>query len=308
VTGPAPELKPWYRIAESPAGVTLRYGASALLFEGAAARTLLPRLLPLLDGTRTADDLAAELGPPVRPAVDHALDLLAGRGLLRRRAPADDREDRARTVELLAATDPGARSPEELRDALGEATVSVLGDGSLAGDVGRLLLRAGVGAVERGWAADLVVAAPAPDDAGRLEEWNAEALAHGVPWLQLVPFDGSIAAVGPLFVPGETACHACFRLRRAVDGTAAGERQLRAHHLSSPALDAAVAGLAASVAVQWLATHDSAAAGCLLALEPEPHLSLTRHAVYRVPRCPACSPLARTASLSPWGAEDPVAA
>lgn len=307
MTGSAPELKPWYRVAVGPAGVTLRFGASALLFEGSAAHTLLTQLLPLLDGTRDIEELAGSLGPPIRPAIEHALGLLAEHGLLHE-PPLDDIPERMRTLELVEATDVAGRTAAQLRATLHDATVGVVGDGALAEEIGRLLHRSGIDAVTRDWNADLVVAAPRPSETAQLERWNETALERGVPWLQLVPFDGSIASVGPLFVPGQTACHRCFRLRRALDGAELDEQPVRAHHLSSPALDATMAGLAASIAIRWLSTGDSAAVGTLLALEPEPRVSLTRHAVYRVPRCPACSPLSTRATLAPWSAEVGVAA
>ena len=68
-----PLLKPWYRLSTSPGAAVLRYGSSVLEFEGSAAAEFLPHLLPLLDGTRTVDEIASCLGEPVRPAVDNAL-------------------------------------------------------------------------------------------------------------------------------------------------------------------------------------------------------------------------------------------
>ena len=296
-----PRLDPWYRIAACDEGVTVRFGESALLFEGAAARSLLPELLPLLDGTRSVAALAERLGPPIRPAIEHVLALLGERGLLAD-GPSEPAEgSRGRTVELLAATSAAQRD-------VAAATVSVLGDGPVAELVARLLHESGVNAVGRGSDGELVVVAPGPDGTALLDDWNAEALDRGVPWLPVVPFDGTVAGVGPLVVPGETACHTCYRLRRTVDGLAPGERTLRAHHLSSPATDAMLAGIAAAAAVRWLATGDTSAVGALLAVELEPHVAVTRHPVYRVPRCPSCSPLAGRATLAPWAPGEAVAA
>lgn len=296
-----PRLEPWYRIAACDEGVTVRFGESALLFEGAAAQSLLPELLPLLDGTRSVAALAERLGPPILPAIERVLDLLAERGLLADGPAEPAAGGRGRTLELLAATAPARRG-------FAAAAVTVLGDGPLAALVARLLHESGVEAVGRSREGELVVVAPGPDETSLLEDWNAEALARGTPWLPVVPFDGTVAGVGPLVVPGETACHTCYRLRRTVDGLAPGERALRAHHLSSPATDAVLAGLAAAAAVRWLATGDTSAVGTLLAVELEPHVAVTRHPVYRVPRCPSCSPLAGRATLAPWAPEEAVAA
>ena len=54
-----PLLKPWYRLSTNGGRSVLRYAGSVLEFEGRAAERLLPHLLPLLDGTRTVDDVVA---------------------------------------------------------------------------------------------------------------------------------------------------------------------------------------------------------------------------------------------------------
>jgi bacteriocin biosynthesis cyclodehydratase domain-containing protein len=274
----------------------LRYAGSVLEFEGAAAEGLLPHLLPLLDGTRTVDDVVAELGDPVRPAVEHALSLLRAHDLL-----TEGRRDVGRCPELIAATT--GRSVAEVALRLARAEIAVLGSGPPAEPIGRLLRASGleqVGRIEwheppppRG----LVVAAPAADEVGRLAAWNTRALAAQAEWMQLLPFDGRFAAVGPVFVPGETACHECFLVRR--DATIAPSRdRTSGDYPGSPALDAVLAGLAAHLALCHVAAGGDA--GTLLAVELVPDLRCTRHFVYRVPRCPACSTVAHRVALAPW--------
>src|SRR5262249_57362212 len=77
-----PLLAPWYRVVGDGDRLLLEYAQSLVVLEGAAVRTLLPVLLPLLDGTRTVDALAARLGPAARPAIEAALELLAERGVV----------------------------------------------------------------------------------------------------------------------------------------------------------------------------------------------------------------------------------
>lgn len=292
---PRPRLKPWYRLAASDVGVTARFGESVLLFEGEAARALLPALLPLLDGTRTLPELEAALGPRTRPAIENVLGALAAHDLLLREAPRS-----GAAGELLAAT---ARDVRDLAD----AHVSVLGEGETASEIGRLLRASGVRRLGGDWDAKLVVAAPERDPTSRLEEWNTLALDREVPWLPVTPFDGTIAAVGPLVVPRQSACHTCLTLRRHADPYAARERVLAGSHVSSPALRSLCAALAATAAVRWLATGDASVVGAILAVEYESQ-RVERHPVYRVPRCPSCSPLAATAALAPWGRDDALAA
>src|SRR5919204_18130 len=62
------------------------------------------------------------------------------------------------------------------------------------------------------------------------------------PWLPVLPFDGRVAVLGPLYVPGESCCYECYRLRRAANSPFPGEfwalERGRAAYPSSPALDA----------------------------------------------------------------------
>ena len=308
-----PLLKPWYRLSTNGGRSVLRYAGSVLEFEGRAAQRLLPQLLPLLDGTRTVDGVVAAMGEGVRPAIEHALSLLRAHELLTEPVPADAADGARRCAELLAATDPAARSGAELAAGLAAMEAYVVGAAPAAEAVGRLLRQSGAGAIEGlDWddvppARGLTVVAPEPAELPRLAEWNRRALDAGARWLQVLPFDGRFAAVGPVFVPGETACHLCFELRR--DSTIAPIREAAGgHRPSAAALDAVLAGLAALVALRWLAAGDRDEAGTLIAVELAPELRCTRHFVYRVPRCPACSPAARRAASSPWDGAHDVAA
>jgi hypothetical protein len=77
-----PALAPWCRLVEDGSRVLIERGGTLVTLEGGAARALLPRLLPLLDGTRTREELEATLGHAVAPAVDNVLALLAEHQLL----------------------------------------------------------------------------------------------------------------------------------------------------------------------------------------------------------------------------------
>ena len=259
-----PYLRPWFRVAEDGGRVLLEYGHALVTFEGRGAAPLLPALLPLLDGTRTVAEAAVALGAAAEPAVRRALELLAAHGLLTEGPPlpAAPRE-RCETAELLAATGPPDLSPALAAARLQAATVVVVGSALVGADVARLLRRSGVGAVvPAAWSAGaadaaLAVAAPAAEELRELEGWNELLLEQRTPWLVVLPFDGRLAAVGPLYLPGESACHACFRIRRAAtsdyrDELAVLERA-PARLPASPSLAAAVAGLAAELALRWLA-------------------------------------------------------
>jgi bacteriocin biosynthesis cyclodehydratase domain-containing protein len=306
-----PYLAPWYRVAEVEGGLALEYGHAVVRLEGAAARTLLPALLPLLDGTRTLDEVVACLGEPVRPAVESALRLLTEHRLLVEGPPGPEHDPAAAAASFVAAAT-GSRTPAAIADALRRARVAVVGSGALAAEAARALRAGGIAAIaDVGGPVDLVVAAPSAAESGVLAGWNRSALARGVPWLQVLPFDGRFGAVGPLFVPGETCCHGCYLIRRHANVPYPGEFDpLEASPVAAgtPApLRAVLAGIAALVATRWLASRDSLLPGSLFALEVVEGVSVTRHVVHRVPRCPACSPAAEGGRPLPWFPEVGVA-
>src|SRR2546423_15039883 len=105
-----PRLSPWYRLARVGDALALEHGQAVGRLDGAAATKLLPRLLPLLDGTRTVDEIVACLGEPIRPAVEHALELLEEHGLLLSGPPEAEGGDTV--ARLLAASGPQRPEPE----------------------------------------------------------------------------------------------------------------------------------------------------------------------------------------------------
>lgn len=304
-----PYLKPWYRRAQPDGRLVFEYAQSTVVFEGKAVEKLLPVLLPLLDGTRTVDEIDEVLGRAAAPAVGHALTMLTERGLLLDGPPVPDdvATAKAETVHFLAATGRGG-SLDQSEQVLARATVAVVGTGELGREITGLLEASGVGRLRRvDWAGpvepgglDLAVAAPDPQELPRLEDWNRRALESKSPWLQVLPFDGRIAAVGPLYVPDETCCYECYRRRRAanVNHPSADYWALEASPASYPTpppLRHMVAGLAAMLALQWLSDRlanegPSPVPATLYALTWTGTVELTSHRVYRVPRCPVCFP------------------
>lgn len=296
-----PLLKPWYRVLETEDGLLLEHGRAVVSFSGRAATVLLPRLLPLLDGSRTEREVVALVGARVEPAVRNALGLLAEHGLLADGPPVPARRS-ARTASYLAQL--SAEPPAAIARRLADARVLVEGDRELVRAVERLLRRSGVARARPDGRAELVLTAAAVEGAPILERRNADAIELGVPWLPLGCFDGRMASVGPLIVPGETACHRCLVLRR--DACSPGSRELKELRAVpvrapvSPPLLALVAALAAERAVRWLGIRDPALPGVLTTIETGAGLRIREDALLRVPRCPACSVSARTALPVPW--------
>ncbi len=298
-----PLLAPWYRLVEDGDRLVFEHGRSVVVLEGGAVRTLLPPLLPLLDGSRTLDDLAARLGESVRPAIAQALDLLAANELV---IEGPDLPAAPDAVRLVAAASGLPLSVVAGR--LAGATVGVVGAAGSGDLVARLLHADGAGEVRRlpwdGSGVDLAVVAPTPGEIHRLGDWNQSALEHGLPWLLVRPFDGLVAMVGPLVVPGESACYRCVQLRLASHLEYGGELdRIEAVPIAagqSAGLAASSTGLAAHLAVSWLGARDARLPGLLFVLETQPQIALTSHPVLRVPRCGACSDDGRLAAPLPW--------
>lgn len=304
-----PRLVPWYRIAEGSDWIAFEYAQTVVTFEGRGARRFLPALLPLLDGTRDVHDLCAVLGEDARSAIEHALQLLTARGLAADGPPVEDAPPPAAECSSFLAASGLASDEADAVACLGRARVVAVGSG--AAETARLLRLSGVGHVERaawrddaGVAADLAVVAPTSSELVELEAWNERAVGGSTPWLVLLPFDGAYAGIGPLFVPRETCCYECYRMRRA--GNLGYPEQFwpleraPARFPSPPHLTALAAAVAAHVAVRWLAARDPYLPGTFLALEQDPTLSLRAHHVYRVPRCSACSDAALASPPLPW--------
>jgi bacteriocin biosynthesis cyclodehydratase domain-containing protein len=304
-----PYLAPWYRLASADDAVVLEYGQRVICLAGRAGSVLVPVLLPLLDGTRTLDEIVEVLGEPARPAIEAALERLAGCDVLLEGPPLPPEAPGplVAVAHLLASLRPGGPAPHEVSASLGALSVAVVGSGAAAVEVARLLRVSGVDARRletMPGGVDLAVCAPAPQQLPSLPEWNTQALVLEQPWLQVLPFDGRYASVGPLYVPGETCCFECFRRRRSANLDAGDELALiettpAAYPVASFLL-ALVAGVAATLALQWLVLRGDGATSAFYAVELGDDLALSRHHVHRVPRCSACSGVADVATPLPW--------
>jgi bacteriocin biosynthesis cyclodehydratase domain-containing protein len=308
--GRRPALAPWYRLVQEPDRLLLEHAGSLVALEGRAAGLLLPPLLPLLDGTRTVEQIVAALGPAIRPSIEHALELLDSHGLLvdGRLEPPNADPGTVEAARFATAGAAGAPSPAEALARLARGRLGVCGSAAAAGEVARLIGAAGVGVRREPLERlrddlDLLVAAPDRSETALLRSVNERALAERRPWLQVVPYDGRIALVGPLFLPGDTACHECYRMRRAASSDYEDDFPLldgSSIRAAAPAALAAVTGgLAALVAIRWLATGDPAIPGRAYCVSTRPVFELTCHHVLRVPRCSVCGTVP-AALPSPW--------
>jgi bacteriocin biosynthesis cyclodehydratase domain-containing protein len=303
-----PALVGWCRVVEDGSRLLVEHGGTVVTFEGRAVRALLPSLLPLLDGTRTLDALAAALGPPVEPAVVRALALLAEHGLLvdGDAGPPDDTPRTAAASYVAAVT--RRTTPADASAALGEARVVVLGSGTGADAAAVQLQAAGFAHVERGPidgsgdADAFVVASPCADELESLASLNRRRLDEDGAWMQVLPYDGRHLVVGPLFLPEASACRACYVTRRGAcsgyEDDYARVEGVPPRASAPPSLAVAAAAIASVVALRWCTIRDPILPGRLYALDPGPVLRLSHHRVLRVPRCAECGPT--RAVPSPW--------
>ncbi|MFN2606681.1 MAG: TOMM precursor leader peptide-binding protein [Acidimicrobiales bacterium] len=347
-------------------GVTLR-------LEGESAALFRDRVLALLDGTRTLDQVTAEL-PGVRPddLRPHLDALVRARVLGRRDEPSDgapvDGPGAARP--LLRFLETVGLSPEQVAERLDGLRVAVVGLNGPGAHVAAVLAASGVGTVVLAdpfplGPADLQLMAPtaaaraggaarhdvvrealgAAGGSGRLEVMQGDALDRGVvadlvagsdlavgcfdkgfsaahAWLNEAGLDlgvdtlyaqlrGPTAWVGPLVVPGETACWLCWRMRAiasqedflaamAVEEHLDGRRRpALAEAGALPALSPLVGGMVGLEAVKHLlGLGRDALAGHVHEVDALAGRTEV-HAVLAVPDCPACSPSQAAQKKSP---------
>ena len=225
--------------------IVLPYGASGLLVEGArdtqvlngrAARGFVPRLLEQLDGTRSLDELLGAFAPYPRQAVFDAVATLFSRGLLEdgpvASAAPEDAELSAFCGRYVDVTRVNASRGDALaRLAASRAVVLATGraapllraalQGCGLADVVDVADRAGLAALHA--QTDLVLAVfedgSADEDA---ERWLDAAWQRGVRVVH-ARVGRSEVEVGPLFVPGKSACPHCMRRLRNTYCEAAAE-------------------------------------------------------------------------------------
>lgn len=204
------------------------------LLRGQATKTLLPRLLPLLDGTRTIAQLATELNDVAPGHIQQAIALLYTRGLLEDAAADPVMEAQQIDPHLLAFfrrhvdTTRVNRSALQAAERLQNSAVVVYGVGheTQRGQLAEQLRSAGIGSVteaELGSALQfptrykhqlVVVLVVGDDDEAALTQLDEQCAQLGVAWLR-VAVTNEAADLGPYFERGETACYRCFRIADA---------------------------------------------------------------------------------------------
>jgi len=246
-------------------------------------------IAPLIDGERTVHEIVdAAAGRVSMTQTYYVLAILEQRGYLEPATsdlpPAAGAFWNSLGLTARAANDALSRSPVSL------LTLGEVDEAPFAAS----LASVGVRTVNAGAAAAMRVVLVDDYLHPGLPEVNGDALAGGTPWMVLKP-KGMLSWIGPVFVPGETACWDCLRQRieanREVDMFIQVMNGAPEPFPARPALATTTEvahGLAATEVARWLAVGpDSSLRDHLLTVQ-HPLLETRRHRVVRRPQCPSC--------------------
>lgn len=188
---------------------------------------------------------------------------------------------------------------------LADMRVALVGAGPVGAHTAELLRQHGIGDLRLLDAddadvpvseVDLVIVAQERSDIRLAHRVNRHCIAAGRSWI-LAELDGSLGRIGPLFVPGVTACYNDFRA--LADAANPNPLMARIHrrHTAGGAVPAAsglpvhaslVAGFASLAAVHTLLTGTSYLLGRVLTVNFD-RMAIDVEDVLRLPRCPVCS-------------------
>ena len=284
------------------------------MFGGKAAAEFLPHLLSLLDGKRTLSEIHGAFDPSLEGAVDAALSGLNANRLLLDGSLLDlEHRDDPDAALFFEANVYGGEGIADARRILRESVVGLIGNSSVAAEAARLLREGGVGRlITMDWNAGedelaqthAIVALPSNDETPLLRSFNERAVRARATWVPVLPYDGQSLVVGPWIVPGDTACFACYELRRgAASGYADEYDVVHASPANLPgfsSLDACAAGALTMQVFAWLLRRDPNLPGRFLAFEFASGFATSTHDVLKVPRCSVCSIAGRRGSPMPW--------
>ncbi|MDQ1733830.1 MAG: hypothetical protein QOH56_81 [Pseudonocardiales bacterium] len=249
-------------------------------------------------------------------ALQQLIDLLVRLSLI-------DIDDAARGPDTASAANPrslGAafvsavsfdrHTPHSIADRLAARSVWVVNAGG--GELLRTLLAAGLRArsvsmsdLEQSVDGTSIVVADAADFGSMLDLLgvNELSLRHNFSWLPISTFDGDVLRVGPLVIPGQTACFDCALTRFASNvefGVLYRDVVAPAPAAAtSAALRAWASAIAALTLLSWIGTADDTIPGTIRTLSPA-DLTMRSATVYRVPRCSSCGAADFLPLAAPW--------
>ncbi|APR78775.1 TOMM biosynthesis cyclodehydratase protein C [Minicystis rosea] len=284
-------LSPAFDIVSTEAGLLVRSDLVTSQITGSDARRLMEKLLPLLDGSRDRAAILAALGG-APAAVAAFLDRLVARGAVEAvpEAPPSARARGQRLFFRAWSADADAATAR-----LVAAHVVVAGRSRWAQAAARELAAAGVDAIEgplalrdvaaalaRRSESTLVIAAVPPEDTERLARLTQAASVPSL-WARR---SGTVVAIGPLVIPGQTACRVCA-METSVSAALSEmnrERAVRGGTASDGLLGHLVALEAIKVITRYAPTH----LGGRTLIQDLVSWESTLHTLVRLPWCRVC--------------------
>ena len=281
---PRPQIKPWFRCEIIPSeGVILLSEKEHALLPG----NLYLRVVPLLDGRHTDDEIANQLKGEVPAAeVFYAIEILRRQGYL-------TDVDSFLPPEQAAFWDTAGLDADVATRLLKETAVCIrsFGQIDLASFRG-LLTSLGIRIDDD---ADRRIVLTDDYLRDELRSVNQEALENNNSWLLAKPV-GSELWLGPLFLPGKTGCWTCLAHR--LHGARKVETYLQTVRRTSDPFSVLPAGLpstvhtafgiAATEIAKWIACgRNEYLEGRIVTLNTF-SLATQNHVLVRRPQCPSC--------------------
>ncbi|WP_369192351.1 hypothetical protein [Streptomyces sp. R08] len=294
-----PRLCPGLMVLPDRSGIIIEGGPARRHLTGVAARELLPRMLPLLDGTRTTAALAGELGITVAQATQAVATLnlcqlveegaegagpdsddptsvflsrTVGLHRVHRSGAAAAAAIRAAAVVVVAPGPAGTETAADL-EALGLGAVLVRATAAEVGDTDLALLRAAPRA--------LVMALEKPASVEAMAELEGRCREAGVPLLRCAATAAAVE-VGPLFHHAFTACYRCF---------VAAADPASADAANGPVPFGLALALGVDELLGLLTGNATSQAYRTLNVLTLPDLSRSRRLLTPAPDCPSCKDL-----------------
>lgn len=283
---PRIRLKPSVSLLPTRAGVLARTDLATFQIAGADAGGFVSHVAPLLDGSSDAEGIASALGEYSRASVLALLANLSARGLVEEVPDRQRPEPRRGGDELFrkVGVDPAAAAKR-----LAEARVLVLGGGRVGAVIAAELSAGGVGearareAIGEGESFGLLVGCSMdPAEIARASRVAHEAGAMSL-WAQI---SGATALLGPLVVPGQTACRVCASsgpgvLNPALEGRTEPDE-------AAVAVEGVLAHIAATEAIAVLAGLAPSVLGGRVWAFDASTCEATLHTLVRIPWCTVC--------------------
>ena len=263
----------------------------------------LDSFLRLLDGRTDTAEIAKTLGEDEATVVTLVQELINLGVAIKLDRSIDART--ARSIALVAQRQ-GISFNETLTRLTG-LKIAILGTGSIASEIRRILALYPVDAIEILSMTDLPssecfpIVTPSYLELTALAEINETFLLQKRPWMQVLPNDGHATAIGPIFIPHQTSCFECYSRRRLANSSG-NDPLFSSQTLTADFMeDAMCAGIALMIALDWLLSMNISIPGRVSYLTyghrgPE----ITSTIVRKVPRCSKCSFVDVLPPVSEW--------